>query len=387
MPKIALGGWYQRTTLHLSEVHVFMMDGTSKLPLDKDTLKKNQKSLNLKDVRRSADLLDVLIARTKDGIEIRYYEDGLYVFETTSQDIKAAEAKLKAYYEKAFKPAIAYIFSLGAPTPKSVANITDLHPFVITVFLDDPASYVVDAKLFGKPYQTITSGGMFAAKTETHIVIAARQEAEERARHLMESHIFFREFKDQLGKYLFIHRTVWEDISRIKDKKAVRIAEAARFRAELEQYRSTVNLIWNRINQMGAYVNTRASIVAQQGLQDDLRSLFAYRFEVLLDTLEYIKEIWRMTDRYLQDAIDVLLQVENQGTKVGIQSLRAITTFGVVVSLVNFLWQSKNLTSISKTQVLILLGVVVTAYGLDRVMRLYAERASYQLTFKEQTKF
>ena len=36
---------------------------------------------------------------------------------------------------------------------------------------------------------------------------------------IMEMEIFFREFKDQLQKYLNIHRKVWEEISDIKERK------------------------------------------------------------------------------------------------------------------------------------------------------------------------
>src|SRR3989339_864625 len=80
---ITFGGWYQRTTMHLSEVFQFLSEGTSKLDLEKD--------------------------------------------------IK----KLKEYFDTKYNPAINYLFSLGAPTPKILANIKDDHPIVIGEITSD----------------------------------------------------------------------------------------------------------------------------------------------------------------------------------------------------------------------------------------------------------
>ena len=125
--KITFGGWYQRTTLHLSEIYQFLSSASSKLDLDKAILKQNHKKLNLKSVSRETGYLDYIKAVTKDGIEIRYYEDGLYVLEKDSEDILNTLDEMKEYYEVNFKPAISYIFSLGAPTPKILSNIKPIN--------------------------------------------------------------------------------------------------------------------------------------------------------------------------------------------------------------------------------------------------------------------
>ena len=52
MNKTALtfGGWYQRTTLHLSEIYSLLALGHSKLPLGKNKLVEFHQKLNLKKV-------------------------------------------------------------------------------------------------------------------------------------------------------------------------------------------------------------------------------------------------------------------------------------------------------------------------------------------------
>ena len=37
--KITFGGWYQRTTLHLTEIYEFLSKAESQIDLDKDRLK------------------------------------------------------------------------------------------------------------------------------------------------------------------------------------------------------------------------------------------------------------------------------------------------------------------------------------------------------------
>ena len=60
---------------------------------------------------------------------------------------------------------------------------------------------------------------------------------------LVEMQIFFREFKDQLEKYLNIHRNLWEEISDIKERKLLRGSEIEPIRAKLDSYQKTISLI------------------------------------------------------------------------------------------------------------------------------------------------
>jgi len=40
---------------------------------------------------------------------------------------------LAEYYEKKLSPAISYLFSLGAPIPKELANIETVYPYFIVL--------------------------------------------------------------------------------------------------------------------------------------------------------------------------------------------------------------------------------------------------------------
>ena len=134
--KIYIGGWFQRTTLQLSEIYDFIRDGTSELKLDKNKLKKLHAELNLAGVEYGVDGLEFLMIKTQTGIHIKIFEDGLIVLNDSGvnefslfQDIEG----LANYYEKKLSPALTYLFSLGAPVPKELANIETVYPYFIVL--------------------------------------------------------------------------------------------------------------------------------------------------------------------------------------------------------------------------------------------------------------
>src|SRR5205085_352949 len=82
---------------------------------------------------------------------------------------------------------------------------------------------------------------------------------------------------------------------------------------------------------------TRSSIAKNCKIEEQLLTLFQYKFEVLLDTLEYIKEVWKMTTDYLNSAIQVITEIMSQTTNNSINSLRVITTIGVIAGIITYL--------------------------------------------------
>ncbi|MDB5194353.1 MAG: hypothetical protein JWN50_367 [Parcubacteria group bacterium] len=339
--KVIYGGWYQRTTLHLTEVYDLFERGASNLNLSREKLAAFQEAFGFASVTREAGYFEFVRARTADGIEVRYYEDGLYVVEMEStEDIAAAKEKLERYYTSILSPAIAYIFSLGAPTPKVLANMKTAHPVVVNVTGDTPESFKPDENAFGKIYSTLSSGGITVHKTPGYIFIVAKPGLEAIMRELAEMQIFFREFKDQLEKYLAVHRTIWEEISNVKERKLLRGKEIEPVRSKLDSYQKAISLITNRINQMGSYIRTRSAISKNADIEAHLRDLFEFKFEVLSDTLDYIKEIWKMTTDYLNSAIQNIVEIKSQAAARGIQSLQVITSIGVISGIIGYLSKS-----------------------------------------------
>lgn len=380
--KITYGGWYQRTTLHLSETYDFLAFGKSKLDLDKNKLKKLHKSLELVRVSREVSYLEYISAQTESGITIRYYEDGLYILEMETADIKKSKALLEKYFEQKFSPAIGYIFSLGAPTPKVLANIKTTHPTVVTLRgkSREREAYLKKGEHF---YNKIESGAVAVYKTHEFIFVALPSTIEDGVDALVENLIFFREFKDQLEKYLQIHRFLWEEISEIKEQKEIKGNDVEAIRGKLDSYQTTISLINNRINQMGAYVRTRASLSKEANVTQHLTDLFQYKFETLADTLEYVKEIWKMTSDYLNSSIQNLVEIKGQSAARGIQSLQLITSIGVISGIAGYL--SKNeLPKVTSQGAVYFFIIIAVTWVINNLITRFYKRKKYTLKFSQR---
>lgn len=378
---VTFGGWYQRTTLHLSEVQGFLKEAESKLDLSQTKLKKLHQNLDIESVNRELGLFEYLSVKTKSGIEFRYYEDGLYILEKRSKDIELASRELNDYYDQKLSPALNYLFSLGAPTPKILADIKISHAVVVSVVDEDPANYEFDQNRFGQIYSKIFSKGISVYKSIEYIFIVTDHNLDN-VRQLVETQIFFREFKDQLGRYLNIHRIIWEEIEEIKEKRAIRGIEVEDVRIKLDSYQKTISLISNRIGQMSTYASTRRSIAQKTEIEDYLQDLFQYRFEVLFDTLEYIKQIWAMTNDYLSQALSVITDIRNNALNSNISSVRAIMVLGIMGMVVGTA-QATLYPKITQTGVIYLLGLIVFTVLLDTLISWFFKLKIYKLKFIE----
>ncbi len=379
--KVVFGGWYQRTTLHLSEVFHFFSEGTSLENFPKDQLLAYRDSLNLVSAQREFGNLEKIKAITKEGIKITYYEDGLYLLEIASSDVKKSKQILSEYYEKRFAPAINYIFSLGAPTPKILSNIRYPHSIIVEVLQENSKSYSVDPR-FGRVYSKISYRDFTVSKTKDYIFIVLPERKQEFFEPLNEMQIFFREFKQQLWKYLRIHRKVWEEIDRVIETGKIRGKEISERLGKLRSYRRTVGLIRNRINQMDTYVNTRSSLSKYLKVDEPFRVLFEYRFEDLTNTLGYIKELWSATIDYVDSAISTLQDLENSASERNLESIKIIASVGVISLVLGYL-AAENYPAVTLVGVISLLGFAVAAWLIDFIIKLFAENRNYEIVFDE----
>lgn len=379
---LTLGGWYQRTTLHLTEIYDLFARGISKLPLSSEKLTALQSELDLASVTRETDYLEYILAKTNSGIEIKYYEDGLYTLTLKVEDLASQTDLLTKYFEEKFKPATDYIFSLGAPTPKILANLKTDHPLVLTLQSKTPSKLEDKlSKELGPVYSQITSNSLTVYKTPQHIVIATSK-ANSKVNSLVENQIFFREYKDQLEKYLNSHRIIWEKITDIKERKFIKGDKITLLRSELDAYEKTINLISSRLNQMSTYVKTRASITKNQGLTQYLDQLFQYKFETLTDTHAYIKDVWRMTQDYVNQGLKVISELQAESTKDSIRSLQTITTVGVISGLVAH-FTRESFPKFTLTGLKFFAFLVVVTLVSNLIISFISKNLKYKVKFTE----
>lgn len=381
---VVFGGWYQRTTLHLSEVHRFLLHGTSDLDLNKVKLKNLRNKLILKSVKRVVGYLEYLEIETRSGIKVKYFEDGLYTLSKEGSDVAKTKKQIKDYFDERFSPAISYLFSLGAPTPKILSNMKETHPFVIERVVSNPMKSKV-GKEFGDVYMESKSNRIKVSKTRDNIVIDVTANRKRELEMLTEMQIFFSDFKLQLHKYLDIHRKIWEEISEVKEKEFIRGEDVSKHKTMLDSYQKSVQLIMNRINQMSNYAKTRMDISERVRIHRNLNDLFQYRFEDLFNTLEYIKEVWNMTLDYVNSAIRIMDDVGKKASSNGLKSIQLLISVGVIAGIVRYLKPGSGpFPDVSPLS--FILGMFVVAFGFDWIIKKIAKKKKYELKFVERVK-
>ncbi len=336
--RVYIGGWFQRTTLHLSETYDFLREGTSSLGLDEKKLKKLQHGLELESVELKISGLEHIEVASKNGISLKIHEDGLIVLERdygTGEDLGADIKLLTEYYEKSLSPAFSYIFSLGAPVPKELANIKTVYPYFVVT---EDASHGEIAQLLEKfqekKYLEVAGEHFDLFRGDKFYVVNIKEGGLAASERFIEEQIFLREFKGQLHRYLNLHRIIWERIAEVKERKKIKGGEIAGFRDKVQGYAKTINLIEARINQMGTYLHTREQIAKSDDALKGFISLLQYRYETLGDSLSYIQQIWGMTKNYVNSALDLFGSLQSQATQNSVRNLTAVTSMGVGATLI-----------------------------------------------------
>jgi hypothetical protein len=377
--KLYIGGWFQRTTLHLSEIYDFLKDAHSPLALERPKLKALRNAMSIERVEMHIAHLDYITLVTTIGIEVKIYEDGLIVLckenkLSTKEDIKI----LTTYYEEKFSTGLKYIFSLGAPIPKELANIKTIYPYFV-VLRNASINNIENLLTEFQEEQYIeirTKDFEIYRGNELYIINNLREQLADIERFI-EEQIFIREFKSQLHRYLNLHRVIWERIAEVKEKGQISGKEVGDFRDRVESYSKTINLIEARISQMDTYLKTRESVATGDPDLAKFLKVLEFKHETLADTLEYIKDVWTMTKNYVDSALDLFESIQAKSTEASVKNLAIITSMGVGATLISLFTQKPPQFTTTGAIYFIILAAI--GYTTDRVMKTIYARRMYKI--------
>lgn len=379
--RIYIGGWFQRTTLQLSEIYDFVRDGTSELKLDKNKLKKMQSELELVSIEYGIDGLEFLMLTTQSGIHVKIFEDGLIVLNDSDvnefslfQDIDG----LTNYYEKKLSPALTYLFSLGAPVPKELANIETVYPYFIV--LNNAKEEQIQALLSRtdkEKYFDFKNNNYDVVRGNKYYFINSKTKDLHQVERYIEEQIFIREFKGQLHRYLNLHRIIWEKIDEVKESTSVCGKDIVAFSSKIDGYRKTVNLIDSRINQMNTYIKTREKIAKNDENLIESLDLIGYRYETLINTVSYMQQIWSMTKNYLAQAANLFSNLESKVTEKSVNNLTIVTSMGVGASLIGLFTESAP--SFTSFGVIYFFALAIIGYLVNKIMKKVSENRKYEI--------
>ena len=387
--KIYIGGWFQRTTLQLSEIYDFLREGTSELNLDSKKLVKLHDELEIKDIEYGVDGLEFLTFSTRTGVNVKVFEDGLIVLnddEVTEFSLFNDLDGLANYYEKKLSPALSYLFSLGAPIPKELANIKTVYPYFIVLdkaTKDDIGTIL--AKTEKEKYFEFSNNDYDVVRGNKYYIINSKTKSLKQIERYIEEQIFIREFKAQLHRYLNIHRIIWEKIDSVKENAKVKGKDIVAFTSKLDGYKKTVNLIDSRINQMNTYIKTREKIAKNDEFLTEALDLIGYRYETLTNTVSYLQQIWSMTKNYLSSAEKLFGSLESQITDKSISNLTIVTSMGVGASLIG-LFTRNSAPEFSVFGVVYFFILAIIGWSANKIMTKIAENRKFEISDIEYDK-
>lgn len=378
---IYIGCWFQRTMLQLSEIYDFLRDCNTHISLDRKKLEQYRNDLDLKNIIYSVSGEEYIKAITNSGITIKIFEDGLITLNDADVKIDSLSDdidQLTKYYETKLSPAISYLFSLGAPIPKELADIKTVYPYFV-VFEDttkeDMENFLF--KIENIKYFEFSNNKYDVVRGDKYYLINNKKQSMNKIERYIEEQIFIREFKGQLHRYLNIHRIIWERIDNVKKNTNIRGSEIVKFTTKLEKYAKTVNLIEARINQMGTYLNTREKIAKSDEELKEFLKISGYRYETLDNTLEYIKHLWTMTKNYVESAQKLFNNLKKDITNKSLNNLTIITTMTAYASIIRLFTSEAPVLSLYN--IIYFTTLVLLGWASTKVIRYVSNKKTYKL--------
>lgn len=341
---VYVGGWFQRTMLQLSEIYDFLRDAKTQLNLDQDKLNAYRKDLQIGKIDYGVSGEEYIEFTTALDIKVKVFEDGLIVLnnQKVSEDTLFADIdNVTDYYENRLSPAFSYLFSLGAPVPKELANIETVYPYFIVCdnATQDEISELL-ARTEKQKYFEFINDNYNVVRGDKYYFINNKKQSFDNIERYIEEQVFIREFKGQLHRYLNLHRIIWEKIDSVKENTNVKGSEIVKFTTKLEGYAKTINLIDGRISQMSTYISTREKIAKSDKDLAEFLAISGYRYETLRDTLDYIKYLWNMTNNYVSSAQKLFDSIKQDVTSKSVDSLTIVTSMSAGASIIGLLTET-----------------------------------------------
>ena len=293
--------------------------------------------------------------------------------------------KVTDYYENKLSPAFSYLFSLGAPVPKELANIETVYPYFVVcnkITKDDMATLL--SRTEKQKYFEFNNQNYDVVRGDKYYFINNKMKTNDNIERYIEEQIFIREFKGQLHRYLNLHRIIWEKIDTVKENVKVKGSEIVKFTTKLEGYAKTINLIDGRINQMSTYISTREKIAKSDADLEEFLAISGYRYETLRDTLDYIKYLWNMTKNYVSSAQKLFDGLKQDVTSSSVDSLTIVTSMSAGASVISLLTNSAP--EFTMFGVLYFFILAIVGWGSTKILSTISKGRKYDVSDIEYDK-
>lgn len=348
LERMYLATWLQRTTVHLEEIHNFFTRNFDQLILAPEVLEGFHQDINAKNVIFN-ELNDFDILRAEmNGMDFLATEDGVLMLSAKVSSVAETRETLERYYEGHLGPAIAYLFSRGAPLPKQLAALEEVYPILLVV--RNASQKEIDelfAQMGDECSSFVQSGNVqiFFGKT-FHVVRLLKNSRKVNGMldDLLANVIFLREYDKQLRGYLNLHRVMWDEVSQIRESKTVRYRDFPAVRKKIMDFLKTLSFVKARLSQM-ADINIARRDLLRPEVKDELKAMGLGRFENELADQKYIADLWQMTIEYVKGTLDLLESLFQENTQRELNTLKFFTLIAATTSFfgmnIAFPWEER----------------------------------------------
>ena len=346
--KIYLITWLQRTTIHLQEMYDFLRGNFDSLQLNPDTLEQSLKALDISDVLLTEKNDFETLTAKAGAYEFTAVEDGVFSLSTTEPNISTSIPAIEDYYRNHLGPSLAYLFSKGAPLPKELSDIKEVYPIVLIVRdATDEDIELLRNEIAEKWASSVSSSTtrLYFGRKFTLARLIKRDERRDAVRDELVGNIaFLREFSKQLRQYVNLHRTMWDEVSEIRESKDLRYHDFPEVRHKIMDFLKTLFFVKARLSQMGDIAKARMEIIRPE-VQEELKELNMYRYENVIADQKYIYDLWIMTIEYVKGTLELLESLFQENTQRELNTLKFITLIGATTSFfgmnIAFPWEER----------------------------------------------
>ncbi len=374
--RIYLGTWFQRTSLHLREIYNFLKNGQAIEGLETERVRNYWKNLSVGDVIFHEETAIDFIETKIDGITVTITEDGVILMTLPAGEISQTIATLEEFYIKKLSPAISYLFSRGAPLPKELANIKNIHPhFLVGRNLPPEEIQAIFGRYNEVSISSVSNSDMEIVFGKTITTLNFLKEKEvlsaSQTEELLRNIVFFREFEQQLNSYLNLHRSIWDAIAQIRDAKDFRYRDFSKIRQRILEFLKTLAFVEARLSQMNDILLLRTHLIDRQ-IRKNLIDLGLDKFEQLDASKNYIIHLWQMTIEYAKGSLTLLESLYQENIQRELSMLKFITLIGAIASFfgmnIAFPWEERW-SSIFMSSIIVVITIIVLCFGFYYLLR------------------
>ncbi len=343
--KLYLGIWFQRTSLHLKEFYDFLNNKEVISSLELAKVHELHSKLNFEGVGYGRQKGFDFVHAKKGELNFSMTEDGIILIDKDFADAKKDAEILSKFYSNELEPAISYLYSRGAALPKDLALLKETYPLYLVGHnfseseiknnfeaMDDPWP----STFKNKAIEILSGKNLVIVNIQSHITNAEVDE------EIVRNIVLFREFERQLSRYLNLHRTLWDQITLIRESKGLTLERFPKIRSQLLDYMKTLSFGKARLAQMEDILMAREQILGESTKKVLSELDLMSRFAMFKADQEYLAHLWEMTIEYAEGTLTLFDSILNENTQREINVLQIITFITVLTSFfgmnISFPW-------------------------------------------------